>query len=88
MFVADQTTLNMIYKLFIRSKIDNRCIVINPSSSWELASLESDSNDSMRISRGCFKSTPISRLQVITEEHPLQTRTDKLILKNNYKVKS
>ena len=42
----------------------------------------------MRISSGCFKSAPISSLQVFTEEPPLQIKKDKLSLKYYYKVKS
>ena len=42
----------------------------------------------MRISSGCFKSTPISTLKVITEEPPLHMRRDQLSLKYFYKVKA
>ena len=42
----------------------------------------------MRISSWRFKSTPKSSLQDITEEPPLQTRSDNLSLKYYYKVKS
>ena len=85
---ADQKTLMMIYRSLIRSKIDYGCIVYNSASSRELVSLESVSNEAMRISSGCFRSTPISSLQVITEEPPLQIRRDKLSLKYYYKLKS
>ena len=78
---ADQRTLMMIYRSLIRSKIDYGCIVYNSASSRELVSLESVSNEAMRISSGCFRSTPISSLQVITEEPPLQIRRDDLSLK-------
>ena len=72
----------------IRSKIDYGCIVYNSARSRELVSLETVSNEAMRISSGCFKSTPLSSLQVITEEPPLQIRRDKLSLKYYYKVKT
>ena len=84
---ADPKTIMMIYRSLIRSKIDYGCIVYNSASSRELVSLESVSNEAMRISSGCFRSTPISSLQVITEEPPLQKRRDKLSLKYYYKVK-
>ena len=50
--------------------------------------LESASNEALRISSGCFISTPTSILQVITEEPLLQLRRDKLNLKYYYRVKS
>ena len=78
----------MIYRSLIRSEIDYGSIVYNSDSSRELVSLESVSNEAMRISSGCFKSTPLSSLQVITEEPPFQIRRDKLSLKYYYKVKS
>ena len=78
----------MIYRSMLRSKIDFGCIVYNSASSREPVSIESFSNEAMRISSGCFKSTAIFSLQVTTEEPPLQTRRDKLSLKYFYKVKS
>ena len=51
----------------IRSKIDYGCIVCKSASSRELESLEPVSNKAMIMSSGCFKSTPIFSLQVITE---------------------
>ena len=42
----------------------------------------------MRIATRCFKTTPISSLQVITNEPPLQLRRDKLSLKYYYKIRS
>ena len=85
---AEQKTVMMIYRSLIRSKIDYGCMVYNSASSRALESLEYVSNEAMRISSGCFKSTPISRLQVITEEPPLQIRRYKLSLKCYYKVNS
>ena len=78
---ADRKTLIMFYRSLIRSKIDYGCTAYNCASSRKLQSLESVSYESMRISSGCFKSTPIFSLQVITEEAPLQIKKDKLSLK-------
>ena len=71
----------------MRSKIDYGCIVYNSTSNRELVGLESVSNEAMRISSGCIRSTPLSSLQIITEEPPLQIWRDKLSLKYYYKVK-
>ena len=78
----------MIYRSSTRSKTDYWCIVYNSSSSREIESLESVPIETMIIADGCFKSTPISNLQVITDEPSLQIRRDKLSLKYYYKVKS
>ena len=72
----------------IRSKIDYGCVVYSSASNRELKSQESVSNEAMRIYSVCFRSTPISSVQVITEEPSLQIRRDKLSLKYYYKVKS
>ena len=85
---ADQKTLMMIYRSLIRSKLDCGCIVFISVNSRDLESIESVSNEAMRVASGCFKSTPVSSLQVITEEPPLQIRRDKLSLKYYYKVKT
>ena len=69
-------------------KIDFGCIVYKSTGSRELRSLETVSNEATRISSRCFKFTPISSPQVITEEPPLELRRDRLSLKHYYKVKS
>ena len=76
----------IIYRSLIRSKIDYGCLVYNSANSRKLVSLEYVSNEAMRISNGCFRSTLISSLEVITEEPPLQIRRHKLSLKNYCKV--
>ena len=74
-------TLMMLYTTLIRSRKYYGSILHNSASSRELESLESVSNEAMRIFSRCFKSTLTSSLQVITEEPPLQIRRDKLRLK-------
>ena len=61
---ADQKTLKVTYRSLIRSKIDYGCIVYNFASMRELVSLESVSNEAMRKSSRCFKSTRISSLKL------------------------
>ena len=85
---ADQKALMMIYRSLIRFKIEYGCIAYTFASSRELVSLESVSTKAKRISSGCFKTTPLSSLQVITEEPPLQIRRHKLSLKYYYKVEN
>lgn len=85
---ADQKTLMTIYRSLIRSKLDYGCIVYNSANNTDLTNLESISNEAMRIASGCFRSTPIHSLQVITSEPPLQIRRDKLSLRYFYKTRS
>ena len=85
---ADQKILMMIYRSLIRSKIVYGRIVNNSARIKELESLKSVSNEAMRISNGCFITTPISSLKNITEEPPLQIRKYKMNLKYYYKVKN
>ena len=85
---ADQIRLMMIYRSLIKSRKDYWCVLHSSASSRELESLESISNEVLRISSGGFKSTPLSSLQIIKEKTSLQIRRDKLSLKYYYKVKS
>ena len=48
----------------------------NSANYMDLESLESVSYEAMRISSGYFISTPMSSLQVITEQPPFQIRRD------------
>ena len=64
---ADQKTLMMIYRLLIRSEIDYGYMAENSARNRELESLQSVSNEAMKVSNGSLKSMPISSLQVITE---------------------
>ena len=72
----------------IRFKIDYGCEVYSSASSREVVNLESVSNEAMRIPSGRFRFTPLSSLQVITEEPPIQIGRDKLSLKCYYKMKT
>ena len=81
-------TVMMVYRSLIRSKIDYGRKVYNSASSRKLESIESVTNEAMRIFSRCFKSTPTFRLQVITEDPLLQIRRDKLRLEYNYKVET
>jgi len=85
---ADSKTLMKIYVALIRSRIDYGSIIYNSANKQNLKSIETVSNEAMRIASRCFKTTPISSLQVITNEPPLQLRRDKLSLKYYYKIRS
>ena len=59
---STEKTLMMIYGSLISFKIEYGSIVYNSASSKELQRLESVSNEAIRITSGCFKSTPVSIL--------------------------
>ena len=78
----------IIYRTIIQSKIEYGSIVYDSAALQDLKALETTANEAMRIASGCFKSTPITSLQVITTEPPLQQRRDKLSLKYYFKMRS
>ena len=69
------------YRSFIWSKTDYCSIVYISESSRELEGFEFVSNEAMRIYWVSFNSTPMSSLQVITEQTLLQITRDNLSLK-------
>ena len=86
---ASLKTFMMIYRSLVRSKLHYGCIIVyNSANCRDLLSLESVTNEDMRIPSGCFKSIPTPNLQVITEEPPLKMWGDKLSLKYYYNSKS
>ena len=85
---GDQKTIINLYRTFIRSRIDYGSIVYSSASKTDLATLNSVSNDLLRMATGTFKSTPTESIQVIANEMPLELRREKLTLKYFYKVKS
>ena len=75
---ADQHALMIIYRTLIRIKLDYGSIVYDSAALQDLKALQTTANRAMTIASGCFKSTPITSLQVITTDPPLQQRRDKL----------
>ena len=64
-------TLMIIYRTLIRSKIDYGSIVYDFTALQDLKALETTAYEGMRKASGCFKSTPITSLQVIVTEPTL-----------------
>lgn len=65
---ADQHCLMKIYRMLIRSKIDYGAIVYNSACQSNLKLLDPIANEALRISTGCFKSTPSATLHVLADE--------------------
>ena len=70
-----------LYRAIIRSKIDYGSIVYGAANAATLKSLEVVANEAMRITSGTFKTTPVSIMQVMNSEPPLELRRTELLLK-------
>ena len=85
---GDQHTLLQLYRSLVRSKIDYGAVVYQSASITHKKAIDTIANECLRIASGCFKSTPIDSLNVITGELPMEYRRQLLTLKYYIKVKS
>ena len=85
---ADRKILLHLYNLLVRSRLDYGCIVYNSACNTTKALLNPVENEGLRICSGAFKSTPVSSLQVITNQPPLDLRRLHLSLKYYLKLRS
>ena len=85
---ADQTTLLILYRSLVRSKLDYGCIVNGSASKVALAKLDPVHNQGLRFSLGAFRSSPVESLYVETQEPPLEIRREKLALQYILKLKA
>jgi len=85
---ADSTTIMNLYRAIIRSKIDYGSVVYASASPTALSNLDTVANEAMRIATGAFRTTPISSLQILTNEPPLQLRRQELTIKYYVKLKA
>ena len=73
---ADRKTLLIIYKSFIRSKIDYGSVAFGSACNTILNKLEVVQNTALRISVGALKSTPIVSLRCETQVCSIKDRID------------
>ena len=85
---ADQTTLLILYRFLVRSKLDCGCIVYESASKTALAKLDPVHNQGLRLSLGAFRSSPVESLHVEAHEPPLEIRREKLALQYILKLKA
>ena len=85
---GDRTTLLMIYRAHIRSKLDYGCIVYGSARQSYLASLDPIANHCLRLCSGAFRTSPIESLHVETGEPSLKTCRLKLSLQFYMKMKA
>ena len=85
---GDLTSTTKMYRIDIRSKLDYGCQVYSSATPSILKQLNSTTNDALRISTGCFRSTPIETLHNLAGEIPLGLRRENLILRHFFKIKA
>ena len=83
---ADRCTLMRLYRSIIRPKLDYGALVYCSASDNLLKSLDVIPNEAIRISTGAFKSTPITSLNMLTNEPYGQTE-DRIIISYYFKMK-
>ena len=81
---ADRCTFMKPYRS-IRPKLDYGALVYCSASDSLLKSLDVIPNEAMRISTGAFKSTPITSLNMLTNEPSLVLRRSELTLRYYFK---
>ena len=82
---ADQHMIMHLYRALIRSKLEHGQIVYGSASDSNLRELDAIPNEAIRIATGAFKSSPISTMQVLVNERPLQIRRELSSLKYFFK---
>ena len=85
---ADQYCCLKLYRMFIRSKLDNGCIVYDSASKNTLLSLDTICREALRLSCEAFRSTPIKSLHALTNEMTLQESRQYLSLRYYHKIRS
>lgn len=83
---ADKHLQLMTYKAIIRSKIDYGSILYDSASKKDLQKLDVIHNKALRISTGCFQTSPIGSILIEAKEPTLAHRRQMLTLK--YAIKS
>lgn len=77
---ASCLSLKRVYTALIRSALDYGSVAYGSAARNHLKKLDVLQAQSLRVCCGAFKSTPVSALQVQTEEMPLELRRKQLIM--------
>ena len=78
---ADRKTLLLLYKTFVRSKIDYGSEVYGSACTTLINKLEVIQNAALRIATGALRSTPVLSLRCETTMCPIKTRIEENTLK-------
>ena len=85
---ADEKTLLLFYRAFVRSKLDYADIIYGSAPLHTLNCLNPVANEALRIATGAFKTSPIRSLEVLANEPPLQLRRDLHLINHFYKMRA
>ena len=77
---ADRTTLLLLYRSLIRSKLDYGSIVYGSARKSYLQMLETVHHQGLRLALGAFRTSPVASLYVEADEPALSLRREKLSL--------
>ena len=71
---ADRSTLMLLYRSIIRSKLDYACFVYDSASEASKRTLDTVHHHSLRVVTGAFRTSPTTSLLAEADEPPLQLR--------------
>ncbi|KAL1447911.1 hypothetical protein WDU94_005491 [Cyamophila willieti] len=83
---SDRNTLLLLYRSFIRSKIDYACVTYSSAHDQKLKTLDTIHNQCLRLCIGAFRSSPIVSILSDSGEPPLSFRREMLCF--NYLLNS
>ena len=85
---ANRATKIKLYRALIRSKLDYSSILYETACATELKKLDVIQNSALRLSLGAFCTSPISSLEVLANEPPLELRRVKLSMLYTLKARA
>lgn len=85
---ADRSSMLMLYRSLIRSKMDYGCAVYGSATPRTLSMLNSVHHSGLRLALGAFRSSPAISLLAESGEPPLDSRRDLLLLRYYYSLLS
>ncbi len=77
---GDPSTLLNLYRSLIRSKLDYGCIIYSSAKKTILQTLDTISNQALRLCLGAYRTSPSPSLHIEAREPPLHLRRTKLSL--------
>ena len=83
---GDRTVLLLLYKGFVRSKLDYGCFIYGAACKSYIFMLDPIQNQRLKLSLGAFRTSPAQSLCVEANELPLHLRREKLALQFATKV--
>ena len=84
---ADRTTLLLLYRALVRSKLDYGSVVYGSARYSYRSTLNTIQNQALRICLGAFRTSPVVSLCVEANEPPLELRRKKLSIQYAIRLK-